>query len=171
MIPFLVEMKAIHDETESDPAWQDDRFDPPTRELEHRNQRPHGGRQHHRPAEHLHRLFPADAGPKTGAPARPGPGGGRSDWASSFEVLGAAPPLFVDPNSELVSELLAIVGAGDARTVTYGTDGTQFTALKKLAVFGPGNIAQAHTFDEWIALEQLERGTQLYERAIQRWCC
>lgn len=30
MIPFLVEMKAIHDETESDPAWQDGRFDPPT---------------------------------------------------------------------------------------------------------------------------------------------
>ena len=30
MIPFLVEMKAIHDETEADPAWRDDRFDPPT---------------------------------------------------------------------------------------------------------------------------------------------
>ena len=56
------------------------------------------------------------------------------------------------------------------RTVTYGTDGTQFTALEKLAVFGPGSIAQAHTFDEWIALDELDRGTQLYERAIQRWC-
>ena len=29
MIPFLMEMKKIHDETESDPAWQNDEFDPP----------------------------------------------------------------------------------------------------------------------------------------------
>ncbi len=29
MIPFLVEMKRIHDETREDPAWQDRRFDPP----------------------------------------------------------------------------------------------------------------------------------------------
>ena len=30
MIPFLVEMKAIHDEVEADPAWQHPEFDPPT---------------------------------------------------------------------------------------------------------------------------------------------
>ena len=30
MIPFLAEMKRIHDECESDPAWRDDGFDPPT---------------------------------------------------------------------------------------------------------------------------------------------
>jgi acetylornithine deacetylase len=91
-------------------------------------------------------------------------------YGLEFEVLGAAPPLFIDPKSELVSELLEIVGQQAATTVTYGTDRTQFTDLKNLAVFGPGSIAQAHTFDEWIALDQLERGTQLYERAIQRWC-
>ena len=28
-------------------------------------------------------------------------------------------------------------------------------------VFGPGNIAQAHTFDEWITLKQLEQATQM----------
>ena len=30
MIPYLAEMKAIHDETEADPAWRNDEFDPPT---------------------------------------------------------------------------------------------------------------------------------------------
>ena len=29
MIPFLSELKRIHDETEEDPAWQDPAFDPP----------------------------------------------------------------------------------------------------------------------------------------------
>ena len=44
-------------------------------------------------------------------------------------------------------------------------------ALEKLLVFGPGSIAQAHTHDEWIALEQLERGTEMYARLIRHWCC
>jgi acetylornithine deacetylase len=45
-----------------------------------------------------------------------------------------------------------------------------FTELHNIAVWGPGDIAQAHTDDEWISLEQLDRGTDLYRRAIQRWC-
>ena len=46
-----------------------------------------------------------------------------------------------------------------------------FTEMKNLLVFGPGDIAQAHTHNEWIALEELERGTELYAEAIRRWCC
>ena len=30
MIPYLAEMKAIYDDTQSDPAWRNDEFDPPT---------------------------------------------------------------------------------------------------------------------------------------------
>jgi acetylornithine deacetylase len=33
-------------------------------------------------------------------------------------------------------------------------------------VFGPGNIAQAHTADEWVATSQLERGTRLLTRFL-----
>jgi acetylornithine deacetylase len=43
--------------------------------------------------------------------------------------------------------------------------------MKNLVVFGPGDIAQAHTHDEWISLDQLERGTDMFARAIRRWCC
>ncbi|HUE12815.1 MAG TPA: M20/M25/M40 family metallo-hydrolase [Planctomycetaceae bacterium] len=169
MIPFLVEMKAIHDETESDPGWQDDRFEPPTVSW-------NIGINDHTAAVNI-------TAPQSICTVyfRPMPGQkpeillDRARAAADrrgleFQVLGAAPPLYVDPKSELVSELLAIVGQAAPQTVTYGTDGTQFTALEKLAVFGPGSIAQAHTFDEWVALEQLDRGTQLYERAIERWC-
>jgi acetylornithine deacetylase len=54
--------------------------------------------------------------------------------------------------------------------VAYGTDGGVLTELSCPVVFGPGDIAQAHTDDEWISLEQLELGTRLYLRAIERWC-
>jgi acetylornithine deacetylase len=33
-------------------------------------------------------------------------------------------------------------------------------------VFGPGDIAQAHTADEWISLEELERGKDLLLRFL-----
>jgi acetylornithine deacetylase len=33
-------------------------------------------------------------------------------------------------------------------------------------VFGPGNIAQAHTPDEWISLASLEEGTRLIRRFL-----
>jgi acetylornithine deacetylase/succinyl-diaminopimelate desuccinylase-like protein len=34
-------------------------------------------------------------------------------------------------------------------------------------VFGPGDIAQAHTADEWISVEALERGKVLLLRFLQ----
>jgi acetylornithine deacetylase len=33
-------------------------------------------------------------------------------------------------------------------------------------VFGPGDIAQAHTSDEWVAVSQLEQGTALLARFL-----
>ena len=49
-------------------------------------------------------------------------------------------------------------------------DGAVLTEMKKLVVLGPGDIAQAHTQDEWILLDQLEKGTQLYAKLIRHWC-
>ncbi|MBA4149510.1 MAG: M20 family metallopeptidase [Verrucomicrobia bacterium] len=34
-------------------------------------------------------------------------------------------------------------------------------------VFGPGNIAQAHTIDEWISIKSLERGTAMLHNFLQ----
>ena len=88
-----------------------------------------------------------------------------------FEVLFSGSPLFTDPSTPFIGELLDLTFQTTARTVAYGTDGAIFTELKSIAVFGPGDIAQAHTDDEWISLEQLDRGTELYRQCIQRWCC
>jgi acetylornithine deacetylase len=33
-------------------------------------------------------------------------------------------------------------------------------------VFGPGDIAQAHTADEWISLSQLERATLILKKFL-----
>ena len=49
--------------------------------------------------------------------------------------------------------------------VDFWTEASLFSAAGMNAiVYGPGDIAQAHTADEWVALEQLER----YAASIQR---
>ncbi|TWU21937.1 M20 family metallopeptidase [Bythopirellula polymerisocia] len=49
--------------------------------------------------------------------------------------------------------------------VPYGTDAWVIAGLGiPTVVFGPGSIAQAHTDDEWIAVEELEKGVEVYRR-------
>lgn len=169
MIPFLVEMKAIHDETLVDPAWQHPDFDPPIISW-------NIGINDHTYACNI-------TAPQSVCTVyfRPMPGQNpqtlidRAKQAAErcglqFEFRSGAMPLFVDPQSEFIQELVKLADRTSPKTVAYGTDGAMLTELKKMAVLGPGHIAQAHTWDEWIELDQLERGTALYEKLIRHWC-
>lgn len=62
-------------------------------------------------------------------------------------------------------------GPGRRLGVPYGTDAPAFAGAGiPTVVFGPGAIAQAHTADEWIAIEQLHWATEiLYRFASQAW--
>jgi len=47
--------------------------------------------------------------------------------------------------------------------VAYGTDAPQLSEVGVPAiVIGPGSIEQAHTKDEWLSLDQLDRGIEIY---------
>ena len=55
-------------------------------------------------------------------------------------------------------------GPPNVGSVPYGTDAGPLAASGLPAVvIGPGDIAQAHTKDEWIAVDQLERAVEVYE--------
>jgi len=63
-----------------------------------------------------------------------------------------------------VGQVLAGLGlANEPAGVYYGTDASQFSEIGIPAVvIGPGSIEQAHTKDEWLSLEQLNRGIDVY---------
>ena len=170
MIPFLAEMKNIHDETMSDPAWSNSEFDPPGISW-------NIGINDHHCAVNI-------TAPESVCTVyfRPTPGQDgdqlvkRAEAAAKrlglefrFECRGV--PLYGDPSSEFVRETLRIAKCSAAKTVSYGTDGVCFTDLKQILVLGPGSIQQAHRDDEWISLQQLDAGTAVYEQMIRRWCC
>jgi acetylornithine deacetylase/succinyl-diaminopimelate desuccinylase-like protein len=51
----------------------------------------------------------------------------------------------------------------DVMGVPYGTDaGPLGDAGLPCVVFGPGDIAQAHTKDEWIEIEQVQMAAEMY---------
>ena len=164
MIPFLNEMKRIHDETEEDPAWQDPAFDPP------------GISWNIGINDHTRAVNMTAAQSICTVYFRPAPGHDaealidRARTAADrcgveFELLKAGQPLYVDPGSSYVREVLDLAGNECSQTVCYGTDGAVLTELKNLLVLGPGDIAQAHTQDEWIWLDQLEKGVTVLRRA------
>ena len=81
----------------------------------------------------------------------------------------ACPPLSPAGSEELVKRLGSVIdsvaGKHEVHAVPYGTDASTVAAAGVPAVvFGPGDIAQAHTKDEWIDLAQLEPAAEILFR-------
>jgi acetylornithine deacetylase len=64
-----------------------------------------------------------------------------------------------------------VTGGHRVHAVPYGTDASTLAeAGIPSVVFGPGDIAQAHTCDEWVSLDEVEQaGEILYRLATQEW--
>ena len=76
--------------------------------------------------------------------------------------LAPAPALETNPELPLVRQFFRAAGQTRPVGVDYFCDAAVLAAGGiPSVVFGPGDIAQAHTADEWISLEQLERGRNL----------
>lgn len=87
-----------------------------------------------------------------------------------IEVPKILDPLCTSTDSPIVREALQVTGRRKPRTVAYGTDGMVFGKTMELVVMGPGNIQQAHTVDEWIARDQLLKGSEVFTNMVHRFC-
>ncbi len=173
MIPFLYELKRIHDELVSSESWRDERFDPPV------------------PGWNI---VMSDGGtpPNVTAPYsevqvswRPMPGqpiqpvldrvrAAANRCGVELEVRGLNhSPLFLAPDHPFVQAVVAAVRdllEPKLGVVSYGTDGVVFGKYAPAVVLGPGSIEQAHRRDEWISVEQLQLGVRVYRRLIEQFC-
>jgi acetylornithine deacetylase len=169
MIPFLQEVKQLYEETESDVGWQNEEFDPPTLCM-------NVGVNDHNPAVNI-------TSPKCIVSVffRPMPNtdidelinrinGSALSYGLTTELRAKHLAFRTDPTREYVQRCEQLTGGRSARTVSYGTEACNFTDIEDLVVLGPGDIAQAHKSDEWIELDQLEQGEQIYRRLIDEYC-
>ena len=82
--------------------------------------------------------------------------------------LAPALALETDDKLPLVREFLRSVGQSRPAGVDYYCDAAVLSAGGiPSVVFGPGDIAQAHTADEWISLVELERGKNRLKKFLQ----
>jgi len=79
------------------------------------------------------------------------------------------PPFEAQPGSDVVALALQLTQTNRTLAVSYATEAGLFQdAGAASVVCGPGDIAQAHTADEWVSKEQLEACTDFLER-LRAW--
>ena len=168
IVPILQTLLEISRKTRSDPVYQDSRFDPPVLSWNF-------GVSDHSTAVNI---TPEKSTAWVSLRSMPGIDGEDlvqqvKDQAESlgleFTRHSGGSPVWIEPDAPCIQSMCQIAG-GQPTTVCYGTDGGEFTELSQRVVFGPGDIVQAHTTDEWIDLQQLEQGIDLYGKMIARWC-
>ncbi len=86
----------------------------------------------------------------------------------------SAPPLSAAGSEALVARLGAaidsVIGSHQVEAVPYGTDAAPLAeAGIPAVVFGPGDIARAHTCDEWVPLVEVEQASEILYRLACSW--
>ena len=90
-----------------------------------------------------------------------------SEAAIDIAIANQVPPFSAGSSSEVVALALNLAGQNETHAVSYATEAGLFQeAGAPAVVVGPGDIAQAHTADEWISLASLERGKNLLFRFL-----
>jgi len=170
MIPFLQEAKAIYDETERESKWWDNEFDPASVCLNI------GINDHTRavnitaPQSVCTLCFRPMPNTNVGALVERFRSAA-NHFGLEFQLRTQNPSFRRDPISKFTVACAEICQSPQPRTVAYGSEAGNLSAIEQLVVLGPGDIAQAHKSDEWISLAQLEKGTSVYQKIIEEYCC
>jgi acetylornithine deacetylase len=79
------------------------------------------------------------------------------------------PPLGPSEDNAAESLARALTGDNAMRAVSYATEAGQFhQAGMSSVICGPGSIEQAHKPNEFIAIDQLKQGVEIFEKLIAR---
>ena len=78
----------------------------------------------------------------------------------------SCPSLSPDGSADLTARLGraidTVTGRHEVQAVPYGTDASTLSlAGVPAVVFGPGDIARAHTCDEWVPLHEVEQAAEI----------
>jgi acetylornithine deacetylase len=90
--------------------------------------------------------------------------------AERRSLIDGTPPLYTPPDSPIVRTAERLTGH-PAEAVAFCTEGPYLNALgMESIILGPGDIAQAHQPDEYLALERIEPTLALLRGLITQFC-
>ena len=169
LLPFLNELYKIRKETETDSSWLNSSFDPQTISF------------HIQICDDRSAVNTSAAYSECVGQFRPMPDTNvkkimdrvvtaAGKFQIDLKMDHDFPPLEDKDNQLIIRESLNLTNTADALTVPYATDASALNRLKQVVVMGPGSITQAHTSEEYISLDQLNLGNDLFMRCINQWC-
>ncbi len=95
--------------------------------------------------------------------------GSQLEWERR-PLFHGTPPLHTDATSALVREAQRLTGHAP-EAVAFGTEGPYFTELgMETLILGPGDIAQAHQPDEYLAMDRLRPTVDILAGLIEKFC-
>lgn len=167
MAPFLYAVSKLKDKFYSDQSYQNSNFDPPTNGLNMVISDDNCQANITAPVSRCNISFRAMPDAKTkevineieGEAVRAG-----LEFSSTLYQ-----PLYTDPNSEIVKAAEKVTGI-DSGTVPYLTDAFHFKNILEPIILGPGSIKQAHKKDEFIDIDELVKGYDIYKTLIEKMC-
>ena len=169
LIPFLSEMREVHQELTTDPQYFNSEFTPPFTDWNIT-------------------ISDGECTANITAPRsvcninyRPMPGDDPQVWINrgrdaaekyglAFDLFINAGPVRTPPNADIIQAALEITGDTKPHTVAYSTDAAIFSKHMETVIIGPGSILQAHTVDEWMALDQFDKGINIFNQFVDRFC-
>ncbi len=168
LIPALSELLTLRNESESNPKYRNHDFDPPTlswnmtitNEPEAVNVttslaqaniflRTMPGVDHKPLLEAIQRLC--------------------NQHQLELAINDGVEPWQVPSDGSWVQDMLRLVQQPESYSVCFATDAGILQRLKRMLICGPGDIQQAHRSDEWISIDQLAKGTQIFQQAFRHW--
>jgi acetylornithine deacetylase len=89
-----------------------------------------------------------------------------------FQVLFEGAPAMDTPADSPVVELSEQLTGHKSGAVAFGTEGPYLNAMgTDTVILGPGDIAQAHQPDEYLALDRIQPMLELLKSLIIKICC
>jgi acetylornithine deacetylase len=166
LLPFLMEMRAIHERLREDPALQDPAYDPPFSDFNLVVDN-HGSALNVTVPKatatikfrYSAKVDPAPVVEMVRAAAQ------RAGILLTESREGGPPEL---PPTHPVVRLCSEVAAAAPTVAPYGTDASELQALAPCVILGPGDIAQAHAPDESVSIEELAAAVPLFIELAQR---
>jgi acetylornithine deacetylase len=170
MIPFLHEIWKIREETETVTDWFDDRFNPQTVSMNVIMSDNNSAVNVTSPScdvqVYIRPMPNMDCEPLLKRIAHAAK---KHDVQMTLKKNCEA--FWSDPNSDLVKKTQLIMDTQRVETVGYATDGGVLTEMEHKIIFGPGSIAQAHTNQEFITMDQMRLGIAAFRQLIHHYCC
>jgi acetylornithine deacetylase/succinyl-diaminopimelate desuccinylase-like protein len=168
MIPFLAEMRAIHERLRTDPALRDDAYDPPFSDFNLVLDN-HGTAVNVTAARATARIKFRSSHGVPPEPILQAVREAASRCGVEVTITAEGPPPELPSNHPLIRLATALTGL-PAGTAPYGTDASELQAIAPCVILGPGGIETAHTPHECVSLAALAAAVPLFARFLSSPC-